>query len=67
MKAMRSFSEKVTKQFSALIRVFYIEVVVRQLTQPFIRTENDIGNDGTIQYLAVTSWNISYLLNPGLW
>jgi hypothetical protein len=52
------------------MRFLYTEVVVQQLTQPFIRTKNDIGNDGTllkIQYLAVTSWNISCLLNPGLY
>ncbi len=46
-------------------RFLCTEVVVQQLTQPFIRTKNDIGSDGTlsqIQYLAVTSWAFSCLL-----
>ena len=51
MKAMRSFSEKAPSELTIQrvnTRFLYTEVVVQQLTQPFIRTKNDIGSDGTL-------------------
>ena len=73
MKAMRSFSENAPSDETIQrvnTRFLCTDVVVQQLTQPFIRTKNDIGGDGTlsyIQYLAVTSWAFSCLLSPGLY
>ncbi len=51
MKAMRSFSENAPSDQTIQrvnTRFLYIEVVVQQLIQPFIRTKNDIGSDGTL-------------------
>jgi hypothetical protein len=53
LKAMRSFSETLPwlpKRFSHEYRTRFLctEVVVQQSTQPFIRTKNDIGSDGTL-------------------
>jgi hypothetical protein len=51
LKAMRSFSENDPSDYTIQrvnTRFLCAEVVVQQLTQPFIRTKNDIGSDGTL-------------------
>ena len=51
LKAMRSFSENDPSDYTIQrvnTRFLCDEVVVQQLTQPFIRTKNDIGSDGTL-------------------
>ncbi len=50
---MGSFLEKAPSDKTIEIqrvntRFLYTEVVVQKMTQPFIRTKNDIGNDGTL-------------------
>jgi hypothetical protein len=51
LKAMRPFSENAPsdqKIQRVNTRFLCTEVVVQQLTQPFIRTKNDIDSDGTL-------------------
>ncbi len=51
MKAMRSFSENAPSDLTIQrmnTRFICTEVVGQKLTQPFIRTKNDIGSDGTL-------------------
>ena len=48
---MRSFSENAPSDYTIQrVNTCFLcdEVVVQQLTQPFIRTKNDIGSDGTL-------------------
>jgi hypothetical protein len=48
---MRSFSENAPSNYTIQrvnTRFLCIEVIVQQLTQPFIWTKIDIGSDGTL-------------------
>jgi hypothetical protein len=48
---MRSFSENAPNdEMIQCVNTCFLctEVVVQQLTQPFIQTKNDIGSDGTL-------------------
>jgi hypothetical protein len=51
LKAMRSFSKNAPSDYTIQRmnkRFLCTEVVGRKLTQPFFRTKNDIGSDGTL-------------------
>jgi hypothetical protein len=51
LKAVQSFSENAPSDQTIQrvnTRFFCTEVIVQQLTHPFIRMKNDIGSDGTL-------------------